>query len=83
MICIGENDLRVERFQVLLRLRLDGRGRPHRHERRRFDHAVRSYEAAQARSGRIGRQHLEMKSHPTECIRTKTRRRTPPSPGRR
>ena len=73
MIGVGEDDLRVEFFEIALRLALHGRGRADGHERRRFDHAVRSGQAAQTRAGRIGGQNLEMKIHPAKCIRRRRR----------
>ena len=69
MIGIRKQDLDAELFEILLRLSLDRRGCAHGHERRRFDHAVRSGQTAEARARRIGGENFEMKAHPGECIR--------------
>ena len=69
MVGIRENDLRAEVFEILLRLAFYRCGGAHGHEGGRFDHAVRSGQAAEARAGRIGRKNFELKTHPAKCIR--------------
>src|SRR5208282_6427349 len=69
MVSIGEENLDAEVFEVLLRLAFYGGGRADRHERRRFDHAVGRRKTPQPRTRRIGRENLEMKTHPMEFIR--------------
>src|SRR5271156_1476284 len=78
MVGIRKQNLYAEVFQVPLRLALHRSGRAHRHERRRINRSVRSSQPAQARAGRLRRQHLELESfvlrlHPNECIRRKPR----------
>src|SRR5579871_1897819 len=68
MVGVREDYLRVEIFEVLLRLPLYRGRRAHGHERRRFDHAVRSCEASKTRAGWIGGKNFERKWHPWECI---------------
>ena len=63
MVCVGEDYLSVEIFEILLCLAFYRGCGANRHERRRLDHAVRRGETPQARTGRIGRQNLEMKTH--------------------
>lgn len=63
MVGVGEQNLNVETFEVLLGLAFDGRGRADGHERRRLDDAMRGRKASQARTGRIGCENLEMKTH--------------------
>ena len=55
-------------FEVLLRLALHRRRRADGHERRRFDHAVRSGQAAQARAGRIGGKNFETEIPSVESV---------------
>ena len=82
MIGIGKQDLHAEVFEILLRLALHRRGRAHRHERRRINHAVRRGQPAEPRAGGIRRQHFELETfvlrlHPNECIRRKPRSAPP------
>jgi nitric oxide reductase activation protein len=49
MICITENDLRIQLAQLTRTHGFDAALRPHRHERRRFDYAVRRRESAATR----------------------------------
>src|SRR5277367_1460611 len=69
MVRIREDDLRVEFFEIALRLALYGCGRAYRHKRGRFDHTVRRGQTSETRAGRIGRKNLETKTHPWKCIR--------------
>src|SRR5262249_17252881 len=55
--------------EVFLRLALYRRRGTHRHERRRFNHAVRSRQSPETRTRRIGRQNFEAEIHAEECIR--------------
>ena len=71
MVGIAENDLRVELFEIPLRLALYRRPRADGHERRCFDHPVGSGQPASTRAGGIGGKNLEMKTHPAKCIRRK------------
>lgn len=63
MISIRKNDLRAQRFQVLLCLGLYRGGGAHRHERRRLDRTMRSRQASKPCAGWIGRENFERKSH--------------------
>jgi len=64
MVGVGEDDLRIELFEILLCLALDRRRGPDRHEGRRLDQAVRRPQLSPASAGRIGRENLKMKTHP-------------------
>src|SRR5271156_3940237 len=75
MVSVGKKNLDAERFEILLRLTFYGGGGADGHERRRIDYAVRRGQPSQPRARWVGRQHLELKSHPRKCIR----RKQPPS----
>ena len=61
MVGVREKNLDAEIFEILLRLSLDRRGCAHGHEGGSVNYAVRSGQAAQTRSGRVGGKNLEMK----------------------
>ena len=66
--------------EILLRLPLYCCSRADRHERRRFDHAVRRGQTAETRARGIGCKNLKMKTHSRKCIRREQQRDRPSRP---
>ena len=63
MVRVGEDDLPPSSSSASCVSALNCAERAHGHERRRVDHAVRSFQAAEARAGRIGGQNFKTKRH--------------------
>ncbi len=72
MVGIRKQDLHAEVFEILLGLSFYRRGRAHRHESRRINHAVRSGEPPEPRTGRIGGQHFELGNRWSVDFRTRS-----------
>lgn len=64
MVGIGEDDLRAEGFEGLLRESFYAAQRSDRHERGRVNHAMRRFQTAKARTAGIGTQNFKAKRHP-------------------
>ena len=63
MIGIGQDNGSAQLFERVLRERSDRGGGSHGHKHRSFDYAVRSAQATAARTGWIGLQYFEGKTH--------------------
>src|SRR6266851_3561985 len=63
MIGIRENDFRAQFFQRALRQSLDGRRRPHRHEKWSLDSPMRRSQSPPSRPSRISFAYLKRKTH--------------------
>ena len=70
MVRVSKDDARAELFERVLRQSLYGGGGADRHERGRFEGAVRRREFASARAGWVGLGNLERKAHFYIVVRT-------------